>query len=81
MLSGTPTTSIEVSDGSLTSGQIGAMDAFGATMIATLMAAGDEWELGIPETPTDGWEDITDARARETPSSVTSRRIREFLIG
>ena len=81
MLSGTDDAMIDDADGSVTTTEITALTALGVAMIVPLAGAGDEFQLGIPLTATDPWQDITDAKGRETPSLVSSRRIRQFLIG
>lgn len=81
MLSGTDNAHIDANDGSVATAEITLLTTLGTTMLAPMAVAGDEFQLGLPSTATDGWEDITDAKGRETPSSVTSRRIRQFLIG
>jgi hypothetical protein len=81
MLSGSAQSMFDAADGSLTSGEIGALNTLGATLIGAISNAGDEFEPGLPPTLADTWQDFTDYKARETPSSIRSRRIRQFLVG
>lgn len=81
MLSGSDEAMVEASDGSLTTAQITALKTFADLLLPPLVVNSDEFQLGIPATVADSWEDIVDTLGRETPSSVTSRRIRQYLIG
>lgn len=81
MLSGSADTTIEVGDGSVTSAEITLLDALGALLLQPLGDAGDVFQLGIPSTDLLNFEDIVDAKGRETPALIRSRRIRQFLIG
>lgn len=81
MLSGTITEDLDTNDGSLTSGGLAVMDNLGIKAIAQLTGGGDDFDPGIPAAGVDIWQNFTDYASRETPSSVTSRRVREFYIG
>ncbi|MCK5292958.1 MAG: hypothetical protein KAR39_13190 [Thermoplasmata archaeon] len=81
MLSGTPVTHLEAQDGSLTAAATALLDTFGDLLLPGFAGGGDEFVPGIPATLTDPWQDFTAHHPRETPSSITSRRVREFLIG
>lgn len=81
MLSGTAVAQIDTDDGSVTTAEIALLDVLGTLLIAPLGAAGDTFQLGIGSTDILNFEDAVDAKGRETPSIVTSRRIRQFLIG
>lgn len=81
MLSGTPQAHLDETDGSVTAAAIAILNSLGASLIAAITLAGDEFEPGIPEVTPDTWQNFVDYRSRVTPSLVKSRRIREFLIG
>lgn len=81
MLSGTPTSHVDNDDGSLNATAIAALNGFGAAIIAPVSIGGDDFSPGLPIAGTDPWEDFQDYATRETPSSITSRRVREFLVG
>jgi len=81
MLSGSEAAMFNTTDGAVTAAEIASLETMMTTLLTTLSGAGDEFELGIPSTPTDSWQDITDSKPRVTPAIVTSRRIRQFLIG
>jgi len=81
MLSGTDDAMIDDDDGSVSTTEIAALTAFGVVLLPPLVVNSDEFQLGIPATAVDTWQDITDAKGRETPSLISSRRIRQFLIG
>jgi hypothetical protein len=81
MLSGTPVATVDATDGSLTTAEISNLDTLGILLAQPIEAANDSFQLCIPATDVLPVEDITDTKARETPSSVTNRRIRQFLIG
>lgn len=81
MLSGSEAAMFNTTDGAVTAAQIGDLETLMATMMTQLSGAGDEFDIGIPSTPTDNWQNITDSKPRVTPAIVTSRRIRQFLIG
>lgn len=86
MLSATAVAQLDTADGSLTAGEIVALNVLGAALTGSWDANGDSFQLCIPAgVDKDGnpipTEDITDFAARETPSSVTTRRIRQFLVG
>lgn len=81
MLSGSEAAMFNTTDGAVTAAQIALLETMMTTMEAPLTGAGDEFELGIPSTDADTWQNITDSKPRVTPAIVTSRRIRQFLIG
>lgn len=81
MLSGSAAAMFDATDGSVTSTEIAALDALGVLLKGQISNSGDEFDPGIPATAVDSWQDFVDSKARETPSVVTSRRIRQFLIG
>lgn len=81
MLSGTITEDIDANDGSLTDAAIAVLDALGAVLDGAIMHDLNTFVPGIPPTAVDPFEPFTDYKGRETPSSVTSRRIRQFSIG
>jgi hypothetical protein len=81
MLSGSITEDFDTSDGSLTAGAKTPLDTLGALLVAAITVNSDEFEPGIPAVGEDSWQDFTDFLTRETPSCVTSRRVREFFVG
>lgn len=81
MLSGTAAAQLETDDGSLTSAEITALEVLGVELVAPLEGGADSFQLCIPANATDPAEDIVDMAARETPSCVTSRRIKQFFVG
>lgn len=81
MLSGTAVSMIATSDGSVNSTEALALDALGASLITEIFSGGDEFRLCIPPTDVLPTEIVTAARARSTPASIRSRRIKRFYIG
>lgn len=81
MLAGVSQGELEATDGSLSPTALTALAAFGASLLVTLSNGGQEWKLVIPATAALPVEEVTDIRARETPSVNRSRRIRQFLVG
>lgn len=81
MLSGSEAAMFNTTDGAVTSAEIAGLETMMATLMVDLSGAGDEMAIGIPSANGDPWEDLTDNKPRVTPSIVTSRRIRQFLIG
>lgn len=81
MLSGSVDSMFDSSDGSVTTAEITSLDALGTSILATLSGGGDSFDLCIPPSGALPYEDIIDSRARETPASVTTRRVRQFFVG
>lgn len=81
MLSGGATSMFDTDDGSVSTVEITALTALGGTFETGLSAAGNSFKLCIPATDVLPMETVFDSIGRETPSVVTSRRIRQFLIG
>lgn len=81
MLSGTDTAMIRTTDGGITAAEITALETMAATLIANLATNGTAFSLCIPATDADPLEKITDYAGRVTPSIITSRRIKQFMIG
>lgn len=81
MLSGSVQTMFNTTDGSVSLTERVALDVLGTLLMATILENGDSYQLVIPPTAVDPVEEITAVRARITPSVVTTRRIRQFLIG
>lgn len=81
MLSGSEAGMFNQLDGGVTAAQITSLETMMTTMLTQLSGAGDEFDIGIPSTPTGIFQAITDSKPRVTPAIVTSRRIRQFLIG
>ena len=81
MLSGSIVEDFDVTDGSLTVGAKAVLDTLGALLSNGFAPAVDGYSPilkpngALPEVP------IVDYASRETPSSVTRRRIRQYLIG
>ena len=80
MLSGTITEDINSDDGSVKSAAIAVMNTLGALLIATF-GPSDQYKPILPPAGADPEVDIVDYKSRITPSVVTSRRIKQFLIG
>lgn len=81
MLSGSPVAHFDTDDGSLTAAAVLLLEAIGAIVVEPIEYISDVFTAGLPLVGADPWEDFTDYKARQTPSCVTSRRIRQFLIG
>jgi hypothetical protein len=81
MLSGSISEDFEAGDGSLTESILTLLATLGAKLILALEGGGDEFKPGIPAAGADVWRDFNDLRARERPSQVGTRRVREFYIG
>lgn len=84
MLSGTDTLQLDSTDGGVTAAEVVLMQALADLIMAGISDAGDEfsfalWGVDLLENP-DALP-IAKLVARRTPASVTSRRIRELLIG
>lgn len=86
MLSGTVVGMLDAADGGLTSAAIILLDNIADVLLAGIGSGGDSYDLRIwgkddEEPPAPAAHAIARADGRRTPSSVTSRRIRELLIG
>lgn len=81
MLSGSEAAMFNTTDGAVTAAEIALLETMMATLSATITEGTDEFELCIPASNGDAVQHITDYKARVTPSVITSRRIRQFLIG
>jgi len=81
MLSGSEAGMFNTSDGAVSASQISNLETMMATLIQNIDHSSDEFELGIPAANGDSFQAITDSKPRVTPAVVTSRRIRQFLIG
>lgn len=86
MLSGTPADSITATDGGLSAAALALMDAIHTALMNGIGEGDDSFEMRIwgmddAEPPVETAHPIIKAVSRRTPSSVTSRRIRELLIG
>jgi hypothetical protein len=83
MLSGSVAEMFEGDDGGVTAAQQVALNSLGDALIDTLTVGDDSFQLCIPptEVPEYPTEDITTAVGRSTPSSVRTRRIRQYLVG
>lgn len=68
-------------DGGVTAAEIALLDTLADTLLIPLVGGANEWDLVIPATAVDPVEKITDYASRVTPSVITSRRIKQFLIG
>lgn len=81
MLSGSAASMFNTSDGAVTSAHITQLETMAATLDTVLTDGNNDFELCLPPANGDPFEYITDYKARVTPAVVTSRRIRQFLIG
>lgn len=80
MLSGTIAEDIDSSDGAVITAALAVMDTLGALLVATF-GPGDLYAPILPPAGADPEVPIIDFKSRITPSVVTSRRVRQFLIG
>jgi hypothetical protein len=80
MLSGTITEDINSDDGSVKTAAISVMNTLGALLVA-IYGPSDTYRPILPPAGVDPEVDIVDFKSRITPSVVTSRRIKQFLIG
>lgn len=81
MLSGSVDSMFDSTDGSVTAVERIALEVLGDLLMAILSSNGNSFQLCIPPTDVLPEEVITSTRGRVTPSVVTTRRIRQFLIG
>lgn len=81
MLSGSESAQFDTLDGSVTGAEVALLNTLGASLVAGLSGGGDDARLILPSTDILPVVPIVDVQARITPSSVTSRRVRQFLIG
>lgn len=81
MLSGSEAAMFNTDDGAVTAAQIASLETMAATLTATVTDGTNSWEICLPPANGDPTEEITDYKARVTPAVITSRRIRQFLIG
>ncbi len=81
MLSGCEAGMFNTTDGAVTATEIASLETMMTTLLTDLVGGGDEFEIGIPAVGSDIWRHIIDSKPRVTPAIVTSRRIRQFLIG
>lgn len=82
MLSGSIVEDFSPTDGAVLSAARAVMNSLGDALLAGITANGDDGgDLILPPAGIDPEEPVTDYKSRVTPSSVTTRRIRQFLIG
>lgn len=81
MLSGSEVSMFNISDGAVTAAEVADLNTLAATLTTTITKDTDEFSLCIPANNGDPAMLITDYKARVTPAVITSRRIRQFLIG
>lgn len=81
MLSGSEAAMFNVSDGAVTASEIAGLDTMATALLVKITQGLDEFQLCIPGAGADPPELITDFKSRVTPAVITSRRIRQFLIG
>lgn len=81
MLSGSNANMFDVTDGSVTTTELGLMTVLAELLLDQIDEATNLFDLVLPATVAGGPYDVVDAKARVTPSAVTSRRVRQFLIG
>lgn len=81
MLSGCDTVMFNVSDGAVTVAEQTALDILGAVLLASIQLDEDSFQPILGSTAVLPKEQITDFKSRPTPSLISSRRIRQFLIG
>lgn len=81
MLSGTAVSMLNTDDGAVTSAEIIALAGLQSLCLEAMVNGDDSWELCLPATLVDPVVNVIDAIARSTPASITTRRIRQFLVG
>lgn len=81
MLSGSIIEDFDADDGSVDAGGLAVLTTLAALLEQAITVTPDTFTPCIPPTAVDPVEAIIDAKARVTPSSITTRRIRQFLIG
>lgn len=81
MLSGSVAESFNATDGALTATELAALVTMAGLCSTVLTNLDDSFAPCIPANATDDEELIIDALPRVTPSAVTSRRIKQYLIG
>lgn len=81
MLSGTDEAMLEGTDGSVTATEVGLLDTLATALTTALTGDDDEFVPIIPSTDVLPLEEIIGFKSRVTPASITSRRIRRFLVG
>jgi hypothetical protein len=83
MLSGSIVEDFDTTDGSITTAAKAVLDAVGDKLLEGLDPNGsaNAAVLILPPAGELPEVNVTDYKSRETPSSVTSRRIKQYLIG
>lgn len=81
MLSGGGEDLFEDSIGSVTTGEVIALTTLGTALMATLSENSNDFKPILYDKATDTVSNLILAKGRSTPSAITSRRIRRFLIG
>lgn len=81
MLSGSSEAMFHDDDGSVVAGQIITMQALGDQLLGELVDTGNTFKPVLYSKLLDATNDLLAAKARITPSSVRSRRVKRMLIG
>ena len=81
MISASNAAMFDASDGAVTTSELGLMQVLADLLEDPITYLTNTWTLVLPKVLTLGPFPVTDIRARVTPSSVTSRRVRQFAIG
>jgi hypothetical protein len=81
MLSGGDEAMFEDSLGAVTSGEVIALTALGTALLASIAGGVNQYEPVLFQKTPETISDLIQAKGRQTPSTVRSRRIKRFLIG
>jgi hypothetical protein len=81
MLSGTTLSMLNQTDGSVTTTELAALNNLVALCTNVLVNVDDSFTPCLPHTAGKTDYDISSAHPRVTPASVTSRRVKQYLIG
>lgn len=81
MLSGSGQAMFNAADGGVASANLVILQTLGATLELPIVLGDDAFQLVLPSTDVLPVEPVIATAARPTPSSVTTRRIRQYLVG
>lgn len=81
MLSGSGQSMFNQADGSVTTAEVAILQTLGDLLETTLVDGNDEWDIVLPATDALPVENVVRCLARVTPSTLKSRRVKQYLIG
>lgn len=81
MISGSNASMFDVTDGSVTTTELGLMTVLADALLPQIDYLTNKFDIVLPKAIPPYYTVVTDAKARVTPSSVTTRRVKQFLIG